>query len=217
MMTINPIVFQLYFPVQKTPVMPYWNCFESLMISAWAWRRSKVKLWYCWRNTRMKYVALCFVLTFMMAIHFSWTVGRKFRVFMAALQGHVLESKYIGSRWRKWHEEEVGIRIKRSRFTCCESKWKQCRSTQMVGTYMLRYMILCQNCCSYWIHLRYAIAVGSCGEFVGVKEKIIDGYEFKKHIEIASELAPQDHTIQHLLGRYVQEIASKLLDCCNAS
>ena len=51
-------------------------------------------------------------------------------------------------------------------------------------------------------HKWFAISVGSRGEFVGVKEKILDGFEFKRHVDRAAELAPQDHTIQHLLGRY---------------
>ncbi len=43
--------------------------------------------------------------------------------------------------------------------------------------------------------------MGSRGEFVGIKEKILDGFEFKKHVDRAAELSPNDHTIQHLLGR----------------
>ena len=50
-------------------------------------------------------------------------------------------------------------------------------------------------------HKWYAIAVGIRGEYLGIKEKILDGFEFKKHIDKASELAPNDHTIRHLLGR----------------
>jgi len=45
-------------------------------------------------------------------------------------------------------------------------------------------------------HKWYAIVIGSRGEYLGIKEKILDGYEFKKHIDRASELAPQDHTIR---------------------
>ena len=52
-------------------------------------------------------------------------------------------------------------------------------------------------------HKWYAIAVGSRGEFVSIREKILDGFEFKRHVDRAAELAPQDHTIQHLLGRSV--------------
>ena len=51
-------------------------------------------------------------------------------------------------------------------------------------------------------HKWYAIAVGIRGEYLGIKEKILDGFEFKKHIDKASQLAPNDHTIRHLLGRY---------------
>lgn len=50
-------------------------------------------------------------------------------------------------------------------------------------------------------HKWFAIVIGSRGEYVGIKEKIEDGYEFKKHIDRAAELAPQDHTVKHLLGR----------------
>ena len=56
-------------------------------------------------------------------------------------------------------------------------------------------------------HKWYAIAVGSRGEFVGVKEKILDGFEFKRHVSRAAELAPKDHTVQHLLGRFCFEVA----------
>ena len=56
-------------------------------------------------------------------------------------------------------------------------------------------------------HKWYAIALGSRGEYLGIKEKILDGFQFKKHIDKAAELAPQDHTIRHLLGRFCYEVA----------
>ena len=40
-------------------------------------------------------------------------------------------------------------------------------------------------------HKWFAIALGSRGEFGGVKEKILDGFEFKKHIDRAAELNPR--------------------------
>ena len=57
-----------------------------------------------------------------------------------------------------------------------------------------------------WL-VRFAIALGSRGEFQGVKEKILDGFEFKKHIDIAAELNPADHITQHLLGRFCYEVS----------
>lgn len=57
-------------------------------------------------------------------------------------------------------------------------------------------------------HKWFAIVVGSRSEYVGIKEKILDGYEFKKHVDRAAELAPRDHTIQHLLGRSVYNYIS---------
>jgi len=64
------------------------------------------------------------------------------------------------------------------------------------------------NCNSSEGHKWYAIVVGSRSEYVGTKEKIEDGYEFKRHIDRAAELAPHDHTIQHLLGRFCYEVAA---------
>lgn len=56
-------------------------------------------------------------------------------------------------------------------------------------------------------HKWYAISLGSRGEFQGVKEKILDGFEFKKHIDIAAELNPGDHITHHLLGRFCYEVS----------
>ncbi len=35
----------------------------------------------------------------------------------------------------------------------------------------------------------------------------MDGFEFKRHVDRAASLAPHDHTIQHLLGRFCFEVA----------
>merc|ERR1719234_1757102 len=56
-------------------------------------------------------------------------------------------------------------------------------------------------------HKWFAIALGSRGEFGGVKEKILDGFEFKKHIDLAADLNPRDHITQHLLGRFCYEVS----------
>ena len=56
-------------------------------------------------------------------------------------------------------------------------------------------------------HKWFAIALGSRGEFGGVKEKILDGFEFKKHIDLAAGLNPRDHITQHLLGRFCYEVS----------
>jgi len=56
-------------------------------------------------------------------------------------------------------------------------------------------------------HKWYAISLGSRGEFQGVKEKILDGFEFKKHIDTAAELNPSDHITHHLLGRFCFEVS----------
>merc|ERR1719479_36287 len=51
-------------------------------------------------------------------------------------------------------------------------------------------------CHCYWISWR-----------IFRHQRILDGFEFKKHIDRAAELAPQDHTIRHLLGRFCYEVA----------
>eukprot|EP00092_Neocalanus_flemingeri_P029756 GFUD01032304.1.p1 GENE.GFUD01032304.1~~GFUD01032304.1.p1 ORF type:complete len:425 (+),score=92.78 GFUD01032304.1:53-1327(+) len=56
-------------------------------------------------------------------------------------------------------------------------------------------------------HKWYAISLGSRGEFAGVKEKILDGFEFKSHIDKAAELNPGDHITHHLLGRFCYEVS----------
>jgi len=55
-------------------------------------------------------------------------------------------------------------------------------------------------------HKWFAISLGSRGEFGGVSEKIRDGYEFKKHIDLAASLNPLDYITQHLLGRFCYEV-----------
>ncbi len=67
--------------------------------------------------------------------------------------------------------------------------------------------VQCSGDLSSEAHKWYAIAVGSRGEYVSIREKILDGFEFKRHVDRAAELAPHDHTIQHLLGRFCYEVA----------
>jgi len=56
-------------------------------------------------------------------------------------------------------------------------------------------------------HKWFAIALGSRGEFGGVREKILDGFEFKKHIDKAAQLNPRDYITHHLLGRFCYEVS----------
>lgn len=58
--------------------------------------------------------------------------------------------------------------------------------------------------CNKW----YAIAVGGLSDFVSQKERIENGYVFKKHVDIAISLSPNDSTLHHLLGRFCDSIAA---------
>ena len=57
-------------------------------------------------------------------------------------------------------------------------------------------------------HKWYAIAIGSINDYVGTKEKIENGYEFKKHLDFALEMKPDDATLHHLLGRWACEVSN---------
>lgn len=57
--------------------------------------------------------------------------------------------------------------------------------------------------CHKWM----AILVGMRSEFLPTKERILDGYTFKKHIDIAISLTPDDPLLHHMLGRFAFEIA----------
>lgn len=52
-----------------------------------------------------------------------------------------------------------------------------------------------------------AILIGLRSEFLPTKERILDGYTFKKHCDIAIELSPKDPLLHHMLGRFAFEIA----------
>lgn len=57
-------------------------------------------------------------------------------------------------------------------------------------------------------HKWYAILCGEKGEFLGLKEKVANGQTFKKHIDIALEISPNDSTLHHLLGRFCYEVSN---------
>eukprot|EP01135_Chromosphaera_perkinsii_P004080 Nk52_evm11s268 gene=Nk52_evmTU11s268 len=56
-------------------------------------------------------------------------------------------------------------------------------------------------------HKWYAIISCALVEFGGTKEKINNGYVFKKHIDRAIELNPSDASCHHLLGRWCFEVS----------
>ncbi|XP_023210328.1 regulator of microtubule dynamics protein 2-like isoform X1 [Centruroides sculpturatus] len=64
-----------------------------------------------------------------------------------------------------------------------------------------------QNSINPEVHKWYAITIGSLAEYVGVQEKIQNGYTFKKHVDEALRLKPLDPTLHHMLGRWCYEVA----------
>jgi len=55
-------------------------------------------------------------------------------------------------------------------------------------------------------HKWYAINLGSSSDFLPIKEKIGNGFVFKKHLDKAIELNPNDYTLYHILGRFEFEV-----------
>jgi hypothetical protein len=55
-------------------------------------------------------------------------------------------------------------------------------------------------------HKWYAVCIGTRGKLKGSREKIKDGLEFKKHVEEALSISPEDPTLHHLLGRFQFEV-----------
>nr|XP_018915686.1 PREDICTED: regulator of microtubule dynamics protein 1-like isoform X2 [Bemisia tabaci] len=56
-------------------------------------------------------------------------------------------------------------------------------------------------------HKWYAVNIGSKGRYSGTKEKIQNGYEFKRHIDEALKLKDDDPILHHLLARFQYEVA----------
>lgn len=57
-------------------------------------------------------------------------------------------------------------------------------------------------------HKWHCAAVGRVSDFVGTKERIQYGHEFKTHCDIATQKCPEDHLLFHMYGRWCYEVAS---------
>jgi len=60
-------------------------------------------------------------------------------------------------------------------------------------------------------HKWFAIALGSAGEYLGVSEKIQNGFVFKEHIDIATKINPSDPLLHYLLGRFCYEVSTFIM------
>ncbi|XP_071858147.1 regulator of microtubule dynamics protein 1 isoform X1 [Bombus fervidus] len=54
----------------------------------------------------------------------------------------------------------------------------------------------------------YAILIGLHGDYLSVPDKIKNGIVFKKYVELALEMQPDDFELHYLLGRFKYEIAN---------
>ncbi|XP_066255847.1 regulator of microtubule dynamics protein 1-like isoform X2 [Euwallacea similis] len=58
------------------------------------------------------------------------------------------------------------------------------------------------------VHKWFAVLIGSRSDLVSLQERINDGHLFKKHVDIAISINPNDSSLHHMLGRFDFEIAS---------
>lgn len=49
--------------------------------------------------------------------------------------------------------------------------------------------------------------LGSRSELVSLQERINDGHLFKKHLDIAMSISPEDASLHYMLGRFEYEVA----------
>ena len=54
----------------------------------------------------------------------------------------------------------------------------------------------------------YCASIGKITKFVGIKQKIKYGHEFKEHIDKAIKLDPNDYLLHFMLGRFCFELSS---------
>lgn len=57
------------------------------------------------------------------------------------------------------------------------------------------------------VHKWYAVLIGSRTDFVSLQEKINDGHLFKKHVDTAISINPNDASLHYMLGRFDYEVA----------
>lgn len=57
------------------------------------------------------------------------------------------------------------------------------------------------------VHKWYAVLIGSRSELVSLQERINDGHLFKKHLDIAMSISPEDASLHYMLGRFEYEVA----------
>jgi len=57
-------------------------------------------------------------------------------------------------------------------------------------------------------HKWLAVSIGRLIDFMGIKEKVSSSVEFKKHLDIAIELDPQDYFLLHMRGHWAYRMCS---------
>lgn len=94
----------------------------------------------------------------------------------------------------------------------CKLLANQSENTEIKKMYIIRGVEICEHAISLkpnkaLCHKWMAILVGMRSELLPTKERILDGYTFKKHLDIAISITPNDPLLHHMLGRFAFEIA----------
>ncbi|GAB6024171.1 hypothetical protein CHUAL_008874 [Chamberlinius hualienensis] len=58
------------------------------------------------------------------------------------------------------------------------------------------------------VHKWYAALLGRTTDYVGIQEKIQNGYTFKEHVDAAIRALPDDHSLYFMKGRWCYEVAT---------
>lgn len=57
------------------------------------------------------------------------------------------------------------------------------------------------------VHIWYALSIGKMGDYQGPRDRLNGGIIYKKHIEKAIELSPNDPFPHYLIGRFMYELS----------
>ncbi|PZC80183.1 regulator of microtubule dynamics protein 1 isoform X1 [Helicoverpa armigera] len=123
--------------------------------------------------------------------------------------GHYEECYNLLSEHQDKNNVEVQWRICRALYNMSkESKYdKQYKNTLVLQAYDIILKVLNESQDHYAVHKWYALLLDAKSALEGVKERIKQLENVKKHMDMAVTLNPNDATILHMLGEWCYQIS----------
>ncbi|XP_047025899.1 regulator of microtubule dynamics protein 1-like [Helicoverpa zea] len=123
--------------------------------------------------------------------------------------GHYEECYNLLSQHQDKNNVEVQWRICRALYNMSkESKYdKQYKNTLVLQAYDIILKVLNESQDHYAVHKWYALLLDAKSALEGVKERIKQLENVKKHMDMAVTLNPNDATILHMLGEWCYQIS----------